>query len=230
MSSTGFLELQGVTMSYGAGGDVGVLRDLNLRAARGEALAIVGPSGSGKTTLLNLIGTLDRPQAGRLTLEGEDLTALDDAALARLRNRKIGFVFQLHFLLPHLTVLENVLVPTLATDDAARRGAAPERARRLLARVGLSHRLDHRPAELSGGERQRAALVRALVNQPALLLADEPTGALDRRSAADLATLLLELNREEQVTLIVVTHAPELARQMGRVWELRDGTLVEAAA
>lgn len=230
MSGTaGFLELVDVTKSYGAGGDVGVLRGLNLAVARGEALAIVGPSGSGKTTLLNLIGTLDRPDAGCVRLDGEDLSRLDDTALARLRARRFGFIFQFHHLLPHLTVLENVLVPALAAEDAALQDAAPARARRLLERVGLGHRLDHRPAELSGGERQRAAVVRALVNQPALLLADEPTGALDRASAANLAALLVELNREENVTLIVVTHAPDLAGRMGRVCELRDGALVEAA-
>ena len=228
MSGTaGFLELVDVSKSYGSGGDVGVLHGLNLRVARAESVAIVGPSGSGKTTLLNLIGTLDRPDAGRIRFDGEDLARLDDAALARLRARRIGFIFQFHHLLPHLTALENALVPALAAEDAALLDAAPARARRLLERVGLGHRLDHRPAELSGGERQRAAVVRALVNQPALLLADEPTGALDRASAANLATLLVELNREENVTLIVVTHAPDLARRMGRVCELRDGTLVE---
>ncbi|HMO64862.1 MAG TPA: ABC transporter ATP-binding protein [Verrucomicrobiota bacterium] len=228
MSGTaGFLELVDVSKSYGSGGDVGVLHGLNLRVARAESVAIVGPSGSGKTTLLNLIGTLDRPDAGRIRFDGEDLARLDDAALARLRARRIGFIFQFHHLLPHLTALENALVPALAAEDAALLDAAPARARRLLERVGLGHRLDHRPAELPGGERQRAAVVRALVNQPALLLADEPTGALDRASAANLATLLVELNREENVTLIVVTHAPDLARRMGRVCELRDGTLVE---
>lgn len=223
----GFLELVDVSKSYGTGGDVGVLHGLNLRVARGESVAIVGPSGSGKTTLLNLIGTLDRPDAGSIRLAGEDVARLDEAALARLRARRVGFIFQFHHLLPHLTVLENALVPALAAEDAALLDAAPARARRLLERVGLAHRLDHRPAELSGGERQRAAVVRALVNQPALLLADEPTGALDRAAAANLAQLLVELNREEQVTLIVVTHSPDLARQMGRVGELRDGTLVE---
>ncbi|MFN0069469.1 MAG: ABC transporter ATP-binding protein [Limisphaerales bacterium] len=227
--TAGFLELVDVTKSYGRGGDVGVLRGLRLSIARGEAVAIVGPSGSGKTTLLNLIGTLDRPDAGRVLLDGEDLSRLDDTALARLRARRVGFIFQSHHLLPHLTVLENVLVPALAAEDAALQDAAPARARRLLERVGLGHRLDHRPAELSGGERQRAAVVRALVNQPALLLADEPTGALDRASAANLAMLLVELNREENVTLIVVTHAADLAGRMGRVCELRDGALVEAA-
>jgi predicted ABC-type transport system involved in lysophospholipase L1 biosynthesis ATPase subunit len=207
---------------------VPVLRDINLEIARGEAVAIVGPSGSGKTTLLNLIGTLDTPSAGTVWLDGQDLSRLDERQLARLRARKVGFVFQAHHLLPHCTALENVLVPTLADSDPALRYGAPERAQRLLKRVGLGDRLHHRPGQLSGGERQRVALVRALINQPCLLLADEPTGALDRASATELGQLLVELNREEGVTLVVVTHALDLARRLGRVLELRDGVLKEA--
>jgi ABC-type lipoprotein export system ATPase subunit len=227
-----FLELIGVGKHYAAtdGGErLPILRDVNLQVRRGEALAIVGPSGSGKTTLLNLLGTLDRPDAGRLVLDGRDLTRLDEEALAAFRNRAIGFVFQSHYLLPHLTVWENVLLPTLAGGDEEGRRGAPDRAARLLKRVGLEHRLGHRPSELSGGERQRVAVVRALINQPKLLLADEPTGALDQRSARDLGHLLCELNREEGVTLILVTHALELARDMGRVVELVDGHLEERA-
>lgn len=229
-ADTAFLELIGVGKQYagaGSAGGLAVLRDLNLRVERGESMAIVGPSGSGKTTLLNILGTLDRPDEGRVLLEGRELARLDEAALAQVRNEAIGFVFQFHYLLPHLTVLENVLVPTLALRDAARRAAAPERARRLLARVGLKPRLDHRPGQLSGGERQRAAVVRALINRPGLLLADEPTGALDQRTAREMGELLRSLNREEGVTLIVVTHSLELAREMGRFCELREGTLVE---
>jgi ABC-type lipoprotein export system ATPase subunit len=223
------LDLQGVSKSFAATADApetGVLRGVNLQVARGESLAIVGPSGSGKSTLLNIIGTLDRPTAGTVRLDGRDLSTLDEQALAGLRGREIGFVFQLHHLLPQCTVLENVLVPTLAAGDLKRSEPAEARARRLLERVGLEKRLAHRPGQLSGGERQRVAVVRALINEPKLLLADEPTGALDRASAETLALLLRELNREEGVALIVVTHAMNLAREMGRALEMRDGTLV----
>jgi ABC-type lipoprotein export system ATPase subunit len=202
-----------------------VLRDVSLEVAGGESLAIVGPSGSGKSTLLHIMGTLDRPTSGSVTLGDQDLSALNDQQLAAVRNQQIGFVFQAHYLLPQCTVLENVLVPTLALPKAKARDGASERAERLLKRVGLGERTGHRPGELSGGERQRVAVVRALINQPQLLLADEPTGSLDHASAQQLGQLLLELNREEGVTLIVVTHALDLARRMGRVLELRDGRL-----
>src|SRR3989441_5371866 len=205
---------------------VAVLRDVTLEIRRGESVAIVGPSGSGKSTLLNIIGTLDRPSTGQVLLDGQELSRLDDTQLAAVRNRQIGFIFQSHHLLPQCTVLENVLVPTLANKDAALRNGAAERAKRLLEKVGLSSRTAHRPGQLSGGERQRVAVVRALINQPKLLLADEPTGALDRASAQNLAELLVRLNQEEGVTLIVVTHALDLAKRMGRVLELRDGRLV----
>jgi ABC-type lipoprotein export system ATPase subunit len=204
---------------------VPVLRDVTLEIQRGESVAIVGPSGSGKSTLLNIIGTLDRPDSGHVLLDGKDLSRLDDIQLAAVRNREIGFIFQSHHLLPQCTVLENVLVPTLANKDAALRNGAVERAKGLLDKVGLGARLTHRPGQLSGGERQRVAVVRALINQPKLLLADEPTGSLDRASAENLADLLVRLNREEGVTLIVVTHAPDLAKRMSRVLELRDGEL-----
>jgi len=202
-----------------------VLKEVSLEVARGESLAIIGPSGSGKSTLLHIMGTLDRPTSGSVTLEDQDLNALDDQQLAAVRNRQIGFVFQAHYLLPQCTVLENVLVPTLALPKAKTHDGAGERAERLLKRVGLGERTAHRPGELSGGERQRVAVVRALINQPRLLLADEPTGSLDHASAQQLGQLLLELNREEGVTLIVVTHALDLARRMGRVLELKDGHL-----
>jgi len=205
---------------------VQVLDRITLEIARAESLAITGPSGSGKSTLLNIIGTLDRPTSGQVLLDGRDLSQLDDLELAAVRNQQIGFVFQSHYLLPQCTVLENVLVPTLASKAASRNGAEG-RARSLLERVGLGARLQHRPGQLSGGERQRAAVVRALINQPKLLLADEPTGALDRASAHELAELLVALNREQGVTLVVVTHALELARRMGRVLVLRDGKLEE---
>ena len=204
---------------------VPVLRDVTLEIQRGESVAIVGPSGSGKSTLLNIMGTLDRPSSGQVLLDGRELSQLDDIQLAAVRNREIGFIFQSHHLLPQCTVLENVLVPTLANKDAALRNGAVERANRLLEKVGLGARLTHRPGQLSGGERQRVAVVRALINQPKLLLADEPTGALDRASAQNLADLLVQLNREEGVTLIVVTHALDLAKRMERGFELRGGLL-----
>jgi len=202
-----------------------ILRAIYLTVHRGDSLAIIGPSGSGKSTLLNIIGTLDRPSTGSVKLEGQDLGQLDDTKLADIRNEKIGFVFQSHHLLPQCTVLENVLVPTLAGTHRAKRDGAPERALGWLKRLGLGERIHHRPSQLSGGERQRVAVVRALINQPRLLLADEPTGALDRASAQEMSRLLAGLNREDGVTLIVVTHALDLARQMKTVLELREGTL-----
>jgi ABC-type lipoprotein export system ATPase subunit len=212
------------------GGALTVLDQVSLEVARGESLAIVGPSGSGKSTLLHIIGTLDRPTSGSVALDGQDLSRLDDLRIAAVRNRQIGFVFQAHYLLPQCTVWENVLVPTLACSDTTLRDGAGERAERLLKRVGLGERKSHRPGELSGGERQRVAVVRALINQPLLLLADEPTGSLDHASAQALGQLLLELNREEGVTLIVVTHARDLAQCMGRVLELKDARLAAAEA
>lgn len=209
-----------------------ILREVSLRVEPGESLAIVGPSGSGKSTLLHILGTLERPTQGRVILQGEDLAALTEVQLAAVRNRRIGFVFQAHYLLPQCTVYENVLVPTLATRSEGRLSAgtngpesAEERAVRLLNRVGLGSRLSHRPGQLSGGERQRVAVVRALINQPRLVLADEPTGALDHASAENLGQLLVDLNREEGVATVVVTHALDLARRMSRILELRDGQL-----
>ena len=222
------LELTDVSKNYDATGDgvfVSVLQELNLTVGQGESVAIVGPSGSGKSTLLNIIGTLDQPTSGKVALDGQDLAQLGDVKLAALRNRQIGFVFQGHHLLPQCTVLENVLVPTLASPDKALRAGAETRAKRLLERIGLGGRVAHRPGQLSGGERQRAAVVRALINRPKLLLADEPTGSLDHASAHNLGQLLVELNREEGVTLIVVTHALGLAKRLERVLELRDGKL-----
>ncbi len=203
-----------------------VLRGVNLQVAAGESVAIVGPSGSGKSTALNLIGALDRADSGEVIVDGRDVEKLDEEELASYRNTTVGFIFQLHHLLPQCTILENVLVPTLA---AAKRDTAAvnARAESLLESVGLEHRLHHRPGELSGGERQRVAVARALINQPKLLLADEPTGALDRTNAARLTELLVELNGAHGVTLIMVTHALDLAQQMGRVLELIDGQLVE---
>jgi len=222
------LRLVDVTKRYpGAVGADGppVLDRVGLELKAGESLAVMGPSGCGKTTLLNCIGTLDQPDSGTLELDGRDLTSLSTAELAGVRNRQIGFVFQLHHLLPQCTVWENVLLPTLASQNEVLRDGAPDRAQRLLKRVGLEPRLKHRPGQLSGGERQRVAVVRALINEPRLLLADEPTGALDHASAEQLAELLVELNHETGITLIVVTHSMELAGRMERVMTLRDGRL-----
>lgn len=226
------LKLEQVSKNYVAAegaAPVAVLKSLSFTIASGESVAIIGPSGSGKSTLLNIIGTLDHPTSGRVWLGNQDLSQLNEVQLAGLRNRQLGFIFQSHHLLPQCSVMENVLVPTLADKQSPSSAAsATSRAEKLLKRVGLGERLHHRPGQLSGGERQRVAVVRALINQPKLLLADEPTGALDRVSAQGLAQLLVELNREESVTLIVVTHAPDLAAQMGRTLELRDGQLAAA--
>ncbi|MEX2114571.1 MAG: ABC transporter ATP-binding protein [Pirellulales bacterium] len=200
-----------------------VLRGVDCTLEEGENLAILGPSGCGKSTLLHIIGTLDVPTSGSVTLTGENPFALDEPRLAAFRNHKIGFIFQDHHLLPQCSALENTLIPTLADGKPA--GAAVERARMLLERVGLAERLDHLPAELSGGERQRVAIARALVNRPTLLLADEPTGNLDRTTAASVAALLLELQRLERTMLIVVTHSLELAGMLNRRMELNDGRL-----
>jgi len=220
------VQLLGVGKEYPGDPPTRVLDEVDLEIAVGELVAIVGPSGSGKSTLLNIIGTLDRATSGRVLLDGRELSQLDETQLAAVRNHEIGFVFQAHHLLPQCTVLENVLVPTLAARDSALRDGAGERATQLLDRVGLGARVSHRPGQLSGGERQRVAVVRALINQPKLLLADEPTGALDRAAAQILADLLVQLNKGEGVTLIVVTHALDFAKRMSRVLELRDGALV----
>jgi lipoprotein-releasing system ATP-binding protein len=203
-------------------GVLNVLRDVTLALEAGEALAVMGPSGSGKSTLLHILGTLDTPTSGAVRLDGKDPFALREGELADFRNRHIGFVFQDHYLLPQCSVLENVLIPTLV---GGRDGQAESWARALLQRVGLSDRLDHRPAELSGGERQRVAIARALIRRPQLLLADEPTGNLDRRTAQAVGELLLEMHRQTRTILVVVTHSAELARQFPRRLEMADGTL-----
>ena len=220
------LQLENISREFPSaenGEPLRVLRGLSLEIGPGESIAIVGPSGCGKSTLLNIIGTLDQPTTGKVTLDSQDLNTLDGNALAMLRNREIGFIFQSHHLLPQCTVMENVLVPTLAHGQAT--VANEGRGRRLLERVDLGDRLAHRPGQLSGGERQRVAVVRALINQPKLLLADEPTGALDQATADKLGQLLLELNQEENVTLITVTHSADLANRMARTLELMDGHL-----
>lgn len=215
------IKLAGVSKSYGSG--MPVLHGLSLRVAAGESVAVVGPSGCGKSTLLNLIGGLDRPDAGTLEVCGTAPATLSGRELARFRCRNVGFVFQLHHLLPQYSALENALVPTLA--PWGKRDGAAERARSLFARVGLADRLDSRPADLSGGERQRVAVVRALMNQPRIVLADEPTGSLSHDGAIALSNLLLELSRAEGMTLVTVTHSPQVAALMDRTLQLLEGKL-----
>ena len=222
------LELRNVAKHYDAIGRADrpeVLRAVSLEVIAGESVAIVGPSGSGKSTLLNIIGGLDLPTSGEVSLDGVNLATLPPDELARVRNREIGLVFQLHHLLPQCSALENVLIPTLVDGDRDSRSAATDRAKELLTRVGLAARLSQRPGELSGGACPRVAVVRALSYPPKLLLADEPTGSLDGDSASQLADLLRELNEQQGVTLITVTHSPDLANRMRRVLSLRDGTV-----
>jgi ABC-type lipoprotein export system ATPase subunit len=216
------IQLHDVTHRYDAG--PAVLDGLSLSVQAAESLAVVGPSGCGKSTLLNLIGALDSPIEGTVQIDGTDLADMSDRQRAALRAERIGFVFQQHHLLPQCSVWENVLVPTLPTGEP---GQAEDRGRRLLERVGLDGKQDARPGELSGGQRQRVAVVRALINEPRLLLADEPTGSLDEQTADELAKLLVELNREEEVTLVVVTHSHRLAGHMHRTLQLHQGRLEE---
>ncbi|HSC26361.1 MAG TPA: ABC transporter ATP-binding protein [Vicinamibacterales bacterium] len=207
-------------------GELEILRGVSLSLGRGEAAAVMGPSGSGKSTLLYILGALDPPTSGSVTLDGQDPYALGEHEQAAFRNRRVGFVFQDHSLLPQCSVLENVLAPTLV---APRGGDGPTRdearARELLTEVGLGDRLDHRPGELSGGEKQRAALARALIRDPLLLLCDEPTGNLDRASADTVASLLLDLHEKNRTILVVVTHSAALAQRFPVVYEMDAGTL-----
>lgn len=220
------IQLTNVTKSYldpGSGARVPVLRGINLSIAAGESLAIVGPSGCGKSTLLNILGTLDSPDEGTFTLDAEDLTKSTPKHLAAIRSQKIGFIFQLHHLMPQCSALENVLLPTLALKSPS--ADAQQRAQSLLEQVGLQDRMNWKPAQLSGGERQRVAFVRALINQPRLILADEPTGALDEANAAALTDLLLQLQQSSGVTLVMVTHHRAQAERMNRVMTIHEGVL-----
>ena len=217
------LELKDVAKRYRSGDrSVDVLNGVSLQVNAGDSIAITGPSGSGKSTLLNIMGTLDSADSGEVRVGGERTSELDDAGLCQIRREKVGFVFQQHHLLPQCDVLENALIPTASEPRAE---VSDTYARELINRIGLSSRIGHRPSELSGGECQRVALVRALINRPVLVLADEPTGSLDAESSAELAKLMVELNREKGTALVVVTHSEALAAQMFDRYELRNGIL-----
>jgi len=221
------LQLVNVRKDYESpdGNNLCVLKNINLTVEKSQCIAVVGPSGSGKSTLLNIIGALDRPTSGRVLFNNRNLSELTDTELAKIRNRQIGFVFQLHHLLPQCTVLENVLVPTLADNDRASKKKTESRALELLERVGLKDFCMYRPGQLSGGQRQRTAVVRALINEPSLLLADEPTGSLDTAASQKIADLLVKLNQTDKVTLLVVTHSLILAQRMETVLKLDNGVL-----
>ena len=210
-------------------GNLTILRDVSFSMQPGEAAAIMGPSGSGKSTLLYILGGLEPPTAGQVTIDGKNALSGAGAAAARFRNAHVGFIFQDHCLLPQLSVLENVLVPTFVAQGKETYGPPMELARSLVDQVGLTDRIDHRPAELSGGERQRVAIARALIRQPKVLLCDEPTGNLDEGSAAAVAALLLDLQRRHQTVLIVVTHSADLASKVPTRFDLVHGSLVRRA-
>ncbi|MGD9928826.1 MAG: ABC transporter ATP-binding protein [Mangrovibacterium sp.] len=220
------LEVKALSKSFlsGSGEKRIILNQLDLIVQEGESVAIVGPSGSGKTTLLNMLGALDIPDSGEIFLDGEPVFNKNEKELAEFRNQSIGFVFQLHHLLPQLNLEENVLLPVLARQKSIR-DKQHERANMLIGKLGIGPLKTQKPGQLSGGECQRTAVARALINQPKILLADEPTGALDQHSADQLADLLLQLNREEQVSLIVVTHSMALAAKMDKIYQLVDGKL-----
>ncbi len=225
---TMLLELKKIAKTFeipAADKTITVLEDISFRIDQGESMAVVGPSGSGKSTLLNIIGALERPTSGDVFFAGKNLANLRDSELSAIRNREIGFIFQLHHLLPQCTVLENVLIPTIPLGVKKNKNEVMRRAKTLLEKVALKERMDFFPAVLSGGELQRAAVVRALINKPKLILADEPTGSLDKESSENLGRLLVDLNREEGVALITVTHSMELARLMGKVFILQNGQL-----
>lgn len=222
------LKLENISKGFGDPSDQSyqpVLNGLSMSVNEGERIAILGPSGSGKTTLLNMIGGLDHPDTGLVQFKGENITGYSTVEMDRFRNESIGFVFQFHHLLPQCTLLENILVPTLVNRDKSVLDQKHERAGALMERVGIWEYRNKFPGKLSGGECQRAAVVRAMINNPSLLLADEPTGALDRENVKKMADLLLELSQDEGLTLLVVTHSADLAQRMGRTLELRNGTL-----
>jgi len=223
------LELKNLEKKFdipGSENQLVVLDGISLTIEKGESIAIVGPSGSGKSTLLNILGALDKPMSGTINFDGKDLTKLNDNELAKIRNQEIGFVFQLHHLLPQCTVLENVLIPTIPLNLKSENDEYISRAKSLLGKVGLEKHFDYFPAQLSGGEQQRVAVVRSLINQPKLILADEPTGSLDKTLAENLGQILIDLNKSENVTLVVVTHSLDLAKKMEKVFNLQNGQLI----
>ncbi|CAG7857866.1 sulfonate transport system ATP-binding protein [biofilm metagenome] len=225
MSSACVLSCENLTMRYDQGGlNVDVLKGVNLQVHSGECVAIMGASGSGKSTLLHLLGGLEKPTGGKVILNGVNVNDINSAALAKLRNRSLGFIYQFHHLLGEFTVLENVAMPLLIGGQSV--PEAKQNATQILQRVGLGHRIEHKPGELSGGERQRAAVARALINKPNVVLADEPTGNLDSKTAEQVFQLMLELNNELNVSFLVVTHDHDLASKMGKVLHMEDGVIV----
>lgn len=221
------IELNKVSKCYPSDPDQrNVIDGLDLTISTGEMFAIVGPSGCGKSTLLNLLGILDSPSQGEILVDGEPVTSKNETQLAAIRSQKIGFIFQLHHLLPQCSALENVLVPTLALPNKPNPEETEARAKQLFDKVGLANKLNSKPSELSGGERQRVAVIRSLINQPSILLADEPTGALDEANAQNLVELLVDLNESEKLALVMVTHDQEKAQQLGDVRTLKNGKLV----
>ncbi|MDE5416472.1 ABC transporter ATP-binding protein [Labilibaculum sp. DW002] len=222
------VELKNITKYYQNSGSAEkriILDDLSLAIAKGESIAIVGPSGSGKSTLLNVISSLDTCNSGNMIFDAQDLSKLNEKELANFRNQNLGFVFQSHHLLPQLSLLENVLLPYLPEKDKTVKKEAEKRALDLLEFVGLSKQIHQRPGQMSGGECQRAAVVRALIHQPKLILADEPTGSLDKKSAEQLGDLLVDINEKQAVSLVVVTHSMDLAKKMKKIYQLEDGKL-----
>ena len=222
------IELENITKSYGNNSNLpyrAVLEGISLTIKSKDSIAIVGPSGCGKSTLLNILGTLDKPSSGIVKIDENDISELSDVKLAEIRNRKIGFVFQLHHLLPQLTLLENVLLPTLVIKDRKLKNSALDRAMDLLKIVGLDDKTNQFPGQLSGGECQRTAVIRALINKPDIILADEPTGSLDQESAEQIGNLLSQINNEQNVALVVVTHSMDLAAKMKIRYKLNNGKL-----